>query len=494
MTIGHCTPGIFRRNIATHFFNNREKNNMNMSHTKTSLAVSLALIAASFSTQSGAAGFILLENSASGTGNANAGVAAIADNASTVWYNPAGMTKLSGNRVAVVGHVIMPKSDFENDGSVTAANSTLTGDGKDAGVTKFVPNFYYINQLNDDVTFGLGINAPFGLETDYSDDEWVGRYHSTHSEMTTININPALAFKVNDKLSIGMGLNYQLIDVTLENQLDPGAICIGLRMRALQEDQPTAGIACFTDGLTVQDSEEASQSLSGDDTSWGINFGVLYEFNETSRLGIAYRSGVNHDLEGDVDFTMTDDLMNFINTDLAIVGLTALFDDSAITAHTELPETLSFSYVHGLDDSITLLFDATLTRWSSFDELKIQFENPVQSDSVTPENWENTWRFAVGANYRSSDTLMYRFGLALDQSPVPSDEERTPRIPDNDRTWLSLGLNYAMNSDMSVDVGYAHLFVDDTDINNTDVSSGHILNGSYDSTVDILSAQLNMKF
>lgn len=451
-----------------------------------SAAVSLAFVSATFSTSIHASGFALLENSASGSGNAFAGAAAIAEDASTIWFNPAGMTKLSGSRIALVGHVIAPQSDFTN------VASTAGSLGQNAGVTKFVPNFYYIHQLNNDVTFGLGINAPFGLETDYSNDTWAGRYHATQSEMITININPALAFKASDKLSIGVGFNYQLIDVTLANKLDAGAICLGMDARGFTG----LATACANAGVNVGDSQ-SSQSLRGDDISWGINFGILYDFNDTSRMGIAYRSGVNHDLEGNVDFTMNSDFMDTVDTYMTLISqpaYTALFNDTAIAAHVELPDTLSFSFVHNLDSAITLLADATLTRWKSFDQLKIQFDNPVQADSVTPENWENTWRVALGANYKANDTFVYRVGVALDQTPVGSPEERTARIPDNDRTWLSLGLGYALDSAMSIDVGYSHLFVDDTAINNTDVASGHVLNGTYENSVDILSAQLNMKF
>lgn len=468
---------------------------MKSSVRKISQAVSLALITGASSTVQ-ASGFALIENSASGMGNAFAGAAAIAEDASTIWFNPAGMTKLSGSRISVAGHIIMPKAEFTNDNSTLVSTAPLTGSNQDGGVTKFVPNFYYITQINDDWTFGLGINAPYGLETDYNDDSWIGRYHATHSEMMTININPALAVKASDKLSIGFGLSYQYVDVTLQNQLDPGAICLGLRTRVLQEDATTAGTNCFLDGLTVQDSEEGSQKLTGDDISWGLNLGVLYDFNENTRLGVAYRSGINHDLTGNVDFEFeSTDLHDFITADLPAPYSTLLMD-AGISAHTEFPDTLSFSIIHNASSNLKLLADATLTRWKSFDELKIKFDNAdtVQPDSVTPENWENIWRFSIGANYKASDTMIYRIGVALDQTPVPTDEDRTARIPDNDRTWLSIGLGYAMSSDMSLDVGYSHLFVDDTSINNTDVSSSHILNGTYDSAVDILSAQFNMKF
>ncbi|MBI3188110.1 MAG: outer membrane protein transport protein [Gammaproteobacteria bacterium] len=453
------------------------------------LAVSLALLSAAASTQTYASGFALIENSASGMGNAFAGAAAIAEDASTIWFNPAGMTKISGTTMVIAGHFISPTADFTNNGSSPAP--VLGTTNADGGQSASVANFYYTTQLNDDVTFGLGINAPFGLETSY-DEQWIGRYTATKSEMLTININPALAFKVSDKLSLGVGFNWQYIDATLANKLDAGAICQGLAANfapALTSGECTAAVG-FGDA-------NSGQSLSGDDTSWGMNIGLLYDLSSSSRLGIAYRSGVNHDLEGRVDFTMDTSFMTALDTELAstpYAAYAALFDDSDITAHLELPDTLALSYVHILDSSLTLLADVTWTNWSKFQELKIKYANPVQSDSVIPEKWGNSYRFALGANYKASDSMMYRVGVALDQTPIQADTDRTPRIPDNDRKWLSVGLAYNIDSSSSIDIGYSHLFVDDTTINNTDPVHTYLISGTYEASVDIISAQYNMKF
>lgn len=454
---------------------------MKTSMTKCSVAVSLALISSAISSQACASGFALIENSASGMGNAFAGAAAIAEDASTVWFNPAGMTKLPGTQLVIAGHFISPDAKFTNGSSTAPSAGTITSDN--GGVDAVVLNFYYTNQISDAWTFGLGINAPFGLETEYRDN-WTGRYTATKSDMLTININPALAVKASDKLSIGIGFNWQFIDATLSNKLDAGAICQGI-------DGAFGSATCT--GVSPGDTT-SSQSLSGDDWSWGVNLGITYDFTPDTRLGVAYRSGVNHDLEGNVDFTMNSTFMTNIDTQLTGAGYGNLFDDSAIAAHIELPDTLSFSLAHNLNTDLTLLGDVTWTGWKRFDELKIKFANPVQSDSVIPENWSNSLRFSLGANYRTSESMMYRIGIALDQTPIDSPESRTPRIPDNDRKWLSLGMNYNLDSSMSIDVGYSHLFVDDSTINNTDATHTYVINGSYESSVDILSAQFNMQF
>ncbi|MES1986902.1 MAG: outer membrane protein transport protein, partial [Pseudomonadota bacterium] len=159
-----------------------------------------------------AAGFALIEQSASGMGNAFAGGGAVAEDASTIFFNPAGMTYISGTQIVGAIHLIKPSAEFNNNGSVAGAGAgpfpsrPLGGSGGDAGDLSFVPNFYYKRDLTDTVKFGLGVNAPFGLKTEY-DKDWIGRFQAIKSELKTVNINPAIAFKLNDQLSIGAGLS-----------------------------------------------------------------------------------------------------------------------------------------------------------------------------------------------------------------------------------------------------------------------------------------------
>ncbi|MDH5484277.1 MAG: outer membrane protein transport protein [Gammaproteobacteria bacterium] len=464
---------------------------------KLSAVVSSVILSGLVSSAAQASGFALIENSASGMGNAFAGAAAIAEDASTIYFNPAGMTRLQGRQMSAAIHLISPSSDFSNDGSTSLTTAPLSGPDADGGQSAMVANFYYVDQLNSDWTFGLGINAPFGLGTDYGED-WVGRYHATKSDMLTININPALAIRANKNLSIGIGFNLQYIEATLENHLDSAAICQGgiAPLIDFATSTPGAGVAaCNGAGLSgagIGDATlDSTQSLKGDDWSWGVNFGMLYDFDDKTRMGVSYRSGVNHELAGDVDFTVNANLQAVID---GLGSYSGLFSDSAVSAHVELPDTLSISLVHEMDPKLTLLGDLTWTGWEKFNELRIKFANPVQSDSIIPEDWNNSWRLAVGANYKADAQWTYRAGLALDQTPIASAEERTPRIPGNDRKWLSLGVGYQMSSEMSIDVGYSHLFVSNTNIDNEDPSFGHTLTGSYDLAVDVLSAQVNMKF
>lgn len=443
----------------------------------------VSVLATLITTNVNAAGFAIAENSASGMGSAFAGASAIAEDASTIFYNPAGLSKLEGQQVVVAAHYVTASSGFTNNGSSlkpALGGGTLLGGNDDPGTSVYIPNFYYANKLNDQWSFGLGINAPFGQSTEYT-DTWVGRYHATKSEIISLNINPAASFKVNDKLSVGFGVNLQYFEATLDNQLDSTAIC-------LAAGGGTAG--CASAGLTtVGDvATDSSVSLNADDWSLGWNVGLLYDVSNYTRLGASYRSSIKHTATGTADFTRSTELNNFL-----VAAGSTLFTDTGASAGINLPETLSLSLHQTLDSKWTMLADVTWTKWSRFDKLVVNYDN-AQPTTTIPENWEDSLRYSLGVNYQADAKWIYRAGLALDETPIATAEDRTARLPGSDRTWLSLGFGYKMSNTSNIDVGYTHIFFDDTPINNTDASFGHTLAGSYDVSVDIFSAQYSWKF
>jgi len=411
-----------------------------------------------------AAGFALIENNASGMGNAYAGAAAVAEDASTIWFNPAGMTYIEGTQVVGALHLINVKGNFNDEGSVAAGVGLggfgarpLGGDGGNLGDLAFVPNFYYKRDLTDKLKFGLGVNAPFGLKTEY-DKDWLGRFQAIKSDLKTVNINPALAFKVNDKLSLGFGVSAMWIQAELTRAVNLGTA-------------------------------ESSAKVKGDDWGFGFNFGAIYQATEDTRIGLAYRSKVDQDLEGDASSPFTGlnaDPTRTLNTD--------------VTAGTSLPETVSLSVFSHLSDKWDLLGDVTWTKWSRFKELRVVRDNGTGTTlSVTPENWSNSLRYSVGTTYHYSDSLQLRAGLAYDEEPIDT-EFRTPRIPGNDRKWLSLGAGWQYSPNTKLDIGYAHLFVKDANIDDNQISttpgtpgSGRV-NGKYDGSADILSLQVTHNF
>ena len=419
-----------------------------------------------------AAGFAILETSASGLGTAFAGTAARAEDASTVFTNPAGMVALDANQISVAGHLLLPRADYGDDGSTIVTGEPLLGDEHDDGAeTVLVPNLYAVYGPIPRLKLGLAVNAPFGLATDW-DDDFVGRYHALRSEVRTININPSVAFALTDWLAVGAGLNVQYIDAELTNAIDLGTIAV------LQLGQPAAAAL----GLAPQQNDGFAR-VEGHDWSLGYNLGVLVEPRPGTRVGLAFRSKVSHDLNGEANFRVPPEAL----------PLTAggAFTDTGASAKVDLPETVTLSVQHRIGRRWAVLGDIAWTNWSHFDELRIGFANG-QPDSVRPEDWHDSFRYAVGATYDWSDNLVLRVGLAFDESPVP-DRTRTPRIPDGDRFWTALGFGYRFGGRASLDLGYAHLFVEDGDIDLTDPVSGN-LRGSTDNAVDIVSAQFNFRF
>jgi long-chain fatty acid transport protein len=419
-----------------------------------------------------ASGFALIENSASGQGNAYAGAAAHTIDASAVYFNPAGMMRLDGDQIVFAGHYISPESSFRNNGSSNAAavgGGPISGPDDDGGFDALVPNFYWVTAVDDNMNFGLGVNAPFGLAIKY-DDDWVGRYHAVVSDLKIINVNPSLGYRVNDKLTVGGGVNMMLADVILSSAIDFAAIL----------------------GQTPG-SDDGFAELTGDnlsDPALGFNLGLQYELSDDSIFGVSFRSEVDIDVDGEADFR--------VPTSAALLVATGRFVDTGLKAGITLPASLSVSLSHNID-KITWLADITWTGWSSFEELRIKYDNDLQPDSVTTESWNDTFRYSVGLDYQYSSNIILRGGLALDESPVPSAERRTPRLPGTDRTWLSFGASYMLDDTLSVDIGYSHLLIDDAKINNeleSDTSENirAVLVGEYDASVNILSVQLNWNY
>ncbi len=414
------------------------------------------------------AGFAIIENSASGMGSAFSSGGAAAEDASTIWFNPASMTRLKGHNVVAAVHLIVPKTDFTNNGSTNADDTPLGGPDSEGGKTALVPNFYYSGEITEALFAGVGINAPFGLGTKY-DDDWVGRYHAVDTDLTTININPAIAYRIDDHWSVGGGVSLQYVDITMSSAVDFGALL---------------GSPGSADGFAELNGD------NGDDLSFGWNIGVMYELNDGTRFSLAYRSAIDHHAKGDADFT--------VPASAAPVVSTGAFTDTTLYSDVTLPASASFSAFHSLDEEFDLMLDILWTQWSVFDELRIKYDNPEQPDSVTTENYQDQWRVALGGRYHVNEQLILRLGTAYDQKAVKSKKYRTPRIPDSDRLWVSLGLGYSVVKNVGFDLGYSHLFVNDASIDNTFESSqpsmNHTLKGDYDSSIDIFSAQLTVNF
>ncbi|PHS26556.1 MAG: long-chain fatty acid transporter [Methylophaga sp.] len=437
------------------------------------LKISSLLIASAFSTLSYGAGFAIMEQSVTGLGHAFAGSAAVAEDASTIFFNPAGLTYLTHSQVAQGLNFILPKSEFNNEGSTI--NPTLpdplalTGGEGDAGSLAIVPNLYYAHRLNNDVVLGIGVNAPFGLVTEY-DDDWIGRYHAIRSDMMTVNINPSIGIKATERLSVGFGINLQYIDLELTQAVDFGAACVA------------AGAAC-----AQPQQHDGKAKLTADDWSWGFNLGLIFQATDATRFALAYRSKVSHHLTGEGKFRIPS------NPSVQAVAAGGNFVDAAISGDVTLPESASFAIHHQINDKWAVLADVSWTRWERFQELAIFSPNPTNKlNGIKEENWSNNMRYGIGLSYDHNDRWTFRGGIAYDESPI-LDEYRTPRIPGEDRKWLAIGTSYQYSDHITIDAAYTHIFVSDPSINDH-TDQGYILSGDYDTSVDILGVQMRWLF
>jgi long-chain fatty acid transport protein len=447
-------------------------------------------------------GFAIVEQSVSGLGTAFSGVAAVAEDASTLFFNPAGLTRLKGQQAVLGLHYIKPKTEFSDDDSEIDSGSSLSpaltggafvalsgSDGGDGGEDAFVPNAYYAANLDNGWAFGIGVNAPFGLATEYADG-WQGRYHALRSEVQTVNINPSLAYKVNDHLSLGAGFNAQKLTAELSNAIDFGTIGFA----TVASSVPLFGAP---DPAWMQN-RDGKVVLKADDWAYGYNLGLLVEADEETRLGLAYRSRMEYTAKGNADFTVPSTITGNSTVD---GGLQAMFADSGAKAEMTLPDSLSVSIYHRFTDRLALMADVTWTNWSVFKELRVEFDNPLKADSVTSYNWNDSWRYSLGGSYDASESLTLRAGVAFDETPIPDDESRTPRIPDEDRFWTSVGACYRFTENLKADFAYAHLFVSDSKIDRqagVDPSGENFfagtLVGEFENAVDIASVQLAYNF
>ena len=408
------------------------------------LTISVGIVSLASALPLHAAGYSLLEQGASGLGNAFAGGAASAEDASTIYANPAGMTYLPDRQLVTALHAVRVSSRFSDRGSIAAFGRPLGNEGGDAGGFVAVPNIYYSQRIRPDLNIGIAINAPFGLKTDY-DKQWIGRYQAVRSEIATLNINPAVAFKLNDRLSLGFGLSIMKMDAELTRVVNFGP----------------AG-----DGFA---------QLKGDDWGYGYNFGTLWQATADTRIGVAYRSRVRQHIEGDATFTRPPLIPS------------ALVPNGNITTQLTLPESASISLFHQASDKLALMADITWTGWHRLQDLKIQRSDGSLLVNI-PENWQDTMRYSVGASYQLTPAWKLRGGLAYDQESI-KDRFRTVSIPGDDRTWLTIGAGYRLSERNQIDIAYAHLYVKDTSIDNDQGLVNARLRGDYHNKIDVLSLQ-----
>jgi len=409
------------------------------------LAVALAALAPS----AWASGFALQNQNGAGNGNAFAGAAASAEDASTIFFNPAGMTLLGeGHNLSLAGTLLSRSIEFTDKGTAAVPSFSVGSSGGDAGGLSVIPAAYWSMSLSPALRVGVGISPTFGNKTEYNTD-FVGRFSGYYAELQQININPAIAYKLNDMVSLGFGLNYAT------NEIE------------------------FRQMVPVAAGTQRTATLKGDDDGWGWNVGAMFQVGPATRLGLAYRSKIKFDLEGDQN----------------VAGVPGY--PVAIRSTLETPDNFSMALNQKLDSQWELLADLTWTGWSSVQTLPVILSSTGTQVTSLSYKFKDTWRAGIGANYQMNDAWKLRFGTAYDKSPVQSDADRTMTLPDSDRTWLSVGARYALSKATSLDMGYTHIFFKKASTARSVTMTGfgtQTVRGEFDTSVDELSVQLNHRF
>ncbi len=422
-----------------------------------------------------AAGFYLQEQSVSGLGRAFAGEAAIASDASTIYFNPAGMTRLEAAEFQAAVHLLVPKATVTNSNSTAITPGTggnplpyEGGNGGNPYDPSPIPNLFVAAPLNERTWVGFGLTAPFGLANGY-DDDFFARYDSSKNSLKVIDLQPSIAFQLNDRISIGGGINIQYADATLENAL-PDPTQVG--------------------GPTVD--RDGQFSLSGDSWDYGFNIGLLADLSDDTRLGIHYRQAITHTLKG----TATTRLP---------VGLGGVETSQGGQADLKLPDIVSLGLSHRFSDRWTGLLQYTWFNWSNFDEIAVKLNVSDDPDPVR-QNYQNSWALALGAEYQLDERWTLRGGIQYDTTPT-QDGFRTTRTPDGDRTWLAVGASYERDKRLGFDFAYTYIDVTkeslslDREFYEGEVAPGPIpldseinLRGTTEGHVHILAAALRYRF
>jgi long-chain fatty acid transport protein len=452
-----------------------------------------------------ASGFQLIEQNASGLGNAFAGQAAGVKNASAIHFNPAALTRVKGwNFVASVDPIGLSTKFSDTGSTVPSAGAfqfpvPLGNEGGDAGKWIPVPNGYLSGQVTERIWLGVGVNIPFGLETNW-DPAWMGRFHATKSKVQALTVSPAIAVQVSDTLSIGGGASWQQLKADFNSGVAFGGLAFAGTAQAVAAYPPAvqaAALAAVTAQLGPSGrSLEGSGLISGDSKAWGWNAGALLKLGAQAHVGVSYRSKITHDITGDVTFEGAPTFS--LPGALAPIGagLNAKFASGPVKTTITLPDTWSVAAAWE-NEKVEVLADWTWTGWTTVQSLDIVREDNSALSSV-PLKFEDTWRVGLGLNYRLDDKWTLRLGTAYDKAPV-QDEFRTPRLPDANRVWAAGGVEWKISQKARVDVGYAHIFIDKgtSDLPNQDTPTSTpvgALVGDYNAKTDILGAQLTLSF
>lgn len=430
---------------------------------RTHLLAAAAVVAMSVPVAAHAAGFALKEQSVSGQGTSFAGITAGGNgDASAMFFNPAAMGLVKNIELVQTITGILPQSEVTSARATRVTGTPITGNASPGDIAQdaVLPAGYAVFSVSPDLKLGISATGPWGLVTDYGYD-WVGRYHGVRSDLRTYNFTPTVSYRVLPTLTVAAGVQFQYVKAKLSSVTDAGlAISPALGGRA-----------------------DTAVDLIGDDWGVGMTAGIMYEPVKGTRVGLAYRSAVKHELEGDARF----------NGPAAASGA---LRNQPIQAKLVTPDSVNLGVYHEVNDRLAVMADVQWANWSRFYELNIDFA--TLPNSITEERWKDTWFVSLGTAYKVTDALTLRGGVAYDKGSVGTDF-RTPRIPEQDRYWLSVGAGYKVTDWLQLDAAYSHIFVRDAEVALRDTGTGTNrgrgnLNVQYEGSIDLIGVQARLTF
>jgi long-chain fatty acid transport protein len=406
--------------------------------------------------QARASGFELREQTSEGIGTSFAGQTAEANNASTIYYNPAGMTLLQGNQTAASVTEIVPEVSFSGkDIGAGLVREVIGSYGGNLTPAAPVPAGYAMWDFQPNLKFGVALTSPFGERTDYADG-WVGRYQALRTELTNINVSPSAAYRFNEHFSVGAAVQIAYFNAVLSNAIN----------------LPGLGLAPF----------DAKQTLAGNGIGVGGDIGFMYELDPATRVGFNYRSRIHYDLSGGTS----------IQAPNYLTGASPTFQNSGASVGLTTPDFFNLGFYRDVTPQIAMMADVQFTTWSVLQQLNVNYDNGRPA-SVIAENWRNTWFGSVGASYAWSPQMKFLVGVGYDESPI-TDQTRTARLPDTNRLLVSGGVSYQLNQYIKANLAYQHIFTNGAVINQMGAAGAGLLQGFYTSSANLISVSAEVRF
>lgn len=408
-------------------------------------------------------------------GAALAGAQAQPASPGAAFYNPASIVGVDGVESSLTVTAGIINSSYENASGTLLGAVPIQGRTSGEAIVPDVVTLHsgYAIPVTDRLFIGAAINIPFGFASEYAEDSVI-RYHGFDSKVLALSLTPIVGFAVNENWSIAAGPRIQYFDVTIESAIDAAGIATAL------------GLPGFIPGT-----DDAFSKTDADDFGFGFVAGFEGRIARNVRLGASFTSKIEHDFDGDVDFDVSG------STAAQALGAFGLFQEGGISSSLTAPASIQAGVSIDASPRTTVLASVTLDRWSKFEEIRVDFDNPAQPAEVVTQNWRDAWSFSAGAEYDLSEQNTARFGVMYEQSPVNENFAST-RIPDADRVWVAAGFTRELNDKATLHLGAAYLFFEEIVVNQPETLAENVLRGSIDADLDnstlLLSAGVDWRF